>query len=149
MLDTNVISVLMLREADPALVHWLDRQPSESVWTTAVTIFEIRYGLESLPPGRKRKQLEHAFNIAVEEDFEGRILPFDSHAARRGGGRPGGQLTSGALKSPESFPLGTGPWQPAIYVIFGSSISKLSILGGSADSRCLSHTAARPWIIVD
>jgi predicted nucleic acid-binding protein len=43
-LDTNVLTALMRREADKSVVTWLDLQPSESVWTTAVTVFEIRFG---------------------------------------------------------------------------------------------------------
>ncbi|MEA2679344.1 MAG: toxin FitB [Candidatus Binataceae bacterium] len=80
-LDTNVLSALMRREADPAVVTWLDLQPSESVWTTAVTIFEIRFGLELLAPGRQKRLLEDAFSRALNEDFQGRILPFDRDAA--------------------------------------------------------------------
>jgi predicted nucleic acid-binding protein len=30
-LDTNVLSALMRRQADSVVVAWLDRQPSESV----------------------------------------------------------------------------------------------------------------------
>jgi predicted nucleic acid-binding protein len=80
-LDTNVLSALMQREADPAVVAWLDLQPSESVWTTAVTVFEIRFGLELLAPGRRKRQLEDAFSRALDEDFQGRILAFDAEAA--------------------------------------------------------------------
>ena len=39
-LDTNVLSALMLREADPRVVDWLDGQAPESIWTTSVTVFE-------------------------------------------------------------------------------------------------------------
>ena len=81
-LDTNVLSALMRREADQTVVNWLDHQPSESVWTTAVTVFEIRFGLELLAPSRRKRQLEDAFSRAVDEDFQGRILPFDHEAAR-------------------------------------------------------------------
>jgi toxin FitB len=79
-LDTDVLSALMRREADPAVTEWLDRQPSESIWTTAVTVFEIR--LELLAPGRRRRQLENAFSRVLNEDFQGRILPFDREAAQ-------------------------------------------------------------------
>jgi predicted nucleic acid-binding protein len=82
LLDTNVLSALMLREADPVVVAWLDGEPSESVWTTAVTVFEIRFGIEALADGRRRRRLEEVFNRALEEDFEGRVLPFDQAAAR-------------------------------------------------------------------
>ena len=86
-LDTNVLSEIMQRECDLAVVAWLDRQPPESLWTTAVTVFEIRFGLELLPPGRRRRQLETAFERAVQEDFEGRILSFDRDAAVEAGRR--------------------------------------------------------------
>jgi toxin FitB len=82
LLDTNILSALMLREPDPAVVSWLDRQSVESVWTTTITVFEIRFGLENLTGGRRRHQLEEIFNQALEKDLEGRVLPFDLAAAR-------------------------------------------------------------------
>jgi predicted nucleic acid-binding protein len=94
-LDTDVLSALMRREADPSVVAWLDRQPSESIWTTAVTVFEIRFGLELLASGSRRRQLEDAFNRALDEDFEGRILPFDHEAAREAGNRAAQRRTVG------------------------------------------------------
>ena len=96
-LDTNVLSALMQRQADATVVAWLDRQPSESVWTTAVTVFEVLFGLELLAPSRRRRQLEDAFARAIDEDFQGRVLPFDHDAAsqaarhaaeRRAAGKP-------------------------------------------------------------
>lgn len=85
--DTDVLSALMQRAADPAVVAWLDSQPPESVWTTAVTVFEIRFGLELLAPGRRRRQLKEAFSRALDEDFQGRILPFDRDAAHEAASR--------------------------------------------------------------
>lgn len=81
LLDTNVLSALMRREADPVVVAWLDDQPPESIWTTAITVFEIRFGLEILGNGRRRRSLEDAFDRALEEDFDGRIVSFDQAAA--------------------------------------------------------------------
>jgi predicted nucleic acid-binding protein len=81
-LDTNIVSALMRQNAEPVLVGWLDRQPQESIWITAVTVFEVHFGLELLPPGRRRRQLEDAFARALDEDFEARILPFEQTAAR-------------------------------------------------------------------
>jgi predicted nucleic acid-binding protein len=86
-LDTNVISALMRRETDPSVVAWLDLQAPESVWTTAVTVFEIRFGLALLAPGRRRRQLADAFSRVVEEDFRGRLLPFDGAAAEEAASR--------------------------------------------------------------
>lgn len=84
-LDTNVVSALMRREPDPSVVAWLDGLPPESIWTTAITVFEVRLGLEILAPGRRRRQLEDAFEKALEEDFENRVLPFDQAAAQAAG----------------------------------------------------------------
>ena len=80
-LDTNVLSALMRRKADPVVIAWLDAQPLESIWTTAITVFEIRFGLEILAMGRKRKALEEAFASAIAEDLDGRVLAFDQAAA--------------------------------------------------------------------
>ena len=84
-LDTNVVSALMRNEPDPVVVAWLDSLPPESVWTTSVTVFEIRLGLEILAEGRKRRHLEEAFAKALEEDFENRVLTFDEAAAQAAG----------------------------------------------------------------
>jgi len=72
----------MRNDADRAVIAWLDAQPPESLWTTAVTVFEIRYGLEILAHGRRREQLEAAFDAALMEDLQGRVLAFDQQAAR-------------------------------------------------------------------
>jgi toxin FitB len=78
-LDTNVLSAAMI--SDAVVVGWLDRQSHSSVWTTAVTIFEIRSGLMAMPMGRRRAERELAFNNIIENDLEDRILPFDREAA--------------------------------------------------------------------
>ena len=81
LLDTNVLSALMVREPDPTVVGWLDAQPAESIWTTAVTVFEIRTGLELLEPGRRRTQLEQAFEQLLSAELDGRVQSFDQSAA--------------------------------------------------------------------
>jgi len=84
-LDTNVLSAFMQQDVDPIVVQWLDSQPPESIWTTSVTVFEIRMGINLLASGRRRRALEEAFTKALEEDFDGRVLPFDSPAAQAAG----------------------------------------------------------------
>jgi predicted nucleic acid-binding protein len=99
LLDTNILSALMLREPDPAVVSWLDRQSVESVWTTTITVFEIRFDLESLAGGRRRHQLEEIFNKALEEDLEGRVLPFDLAAAQASASIAAQQRKMGLLQN--------------------------------------------------
>lgn len=84
-LDTNVLSALMRTNPDAAVVAWLDEQPSESLWTTAVTVLEVRTGLELLPAARKRNRLEKAFGQVLTEDLNSRVLPFDTAAAEAAG----------------------------------------------------------------
>jgi predicted nucleic acid-binding protein len=36
------------------VIGWLDRQPRSSVWTTSITILEIRFGLQTRPLWKRR-----------------------------------------------------------------------------------------------
>jgi toxin FitB len=85
MLDTNVLSALMQDAPDPAVVEWLDNQPTESIWTTSVTVFEIRTGIELLTPSRRRKRLDETFSQLLDEDLDGRVQSFDLTAALAAG----------------------------------------------------------------
>jgi toxin FitB len=85
LLDTNVISAFMKPEPDQAVMAWLDTQPLESLWTTAITVFEIRVGIELVASGRRRQILEEAFSKSLELDIDGRIVPFDESAAQAAG----------------------------------------------------------------
>lgn len=75
----------MRRDADPVVIAWVNSQPPESIWTTVITVFEIRYGLELLASGRRRRLLEEAFRQTLAEDFAGRIVAFDQSAALAAG----------------------------------------------------------------
>jgi predicted nucleic acid-binding protein len=100
-LDTNVLSEVMNPSRSTDVFRWLQRQRRAEVFTTSVTQAEILYGVELLPKGKRRTALETAIETTFEEDFAGRILPFDSDAARlysviaasrRKLGRPMGEL---------------------------------------------------------
>ncbi len=80
-LDTNVLSALMRTRPEAAVVAWLDRQPSDSVWLSSITVFETRFGLALLPKGRRRSGLERAFESVLTDDLANRVLDFDSMAA--------------------------------------------------------------------
>jgi toxin FitB len=95
LLDTNVVSALMQRDADPAVVSWLDDQPAESVWTTSITVFEVRTGLELLEPGRRRRDLEQAFDQLLVEELAGRVQSFDQPAALAAGSIAANQQRAG------------------------------------------------------
>jgi predicted nucleic acid-binding protein len=97
LLDTNILSELMRPVPEVAVERWLADQPAASVFISAITEAELRYGLALLPNGKRRSSLTAVMQDMLAEDFSGRILPFDSAAAvdfaeiaadRRQAGRP-------------------------------------------------------------
>ena len=80
-LDTNVISELMRREPNPAVVAWIAGQPNASLCTTSISKAEIFYGIAALPEGRRRAAFLAAAEAMFAEDLVDRILPFDAEAA--------------------------------------------------------------------
>jgi predicted nucleic acid-binding protein len=97
-LDTNVLSALMRRIPDNHVIAWLDKQPRTSIWTTSVTILEIRFGLQTMPVGKRRAALMRTFETVLADKIGRRIAPFDMAAAQQAGdlmavrykqGRPG------------------------------------------------------------
>ena len=80
-LDTNVLSALMRKAPEAAVVDWLDRQPADSVWLSSITVFETRFGLALLPRGRRRNALERAFETVLTDDLANRVIDFDVVAA--------------------------------------------------------------------
>jgi toxin FitB len=79
-LDTNVLSELMLLAPNKNVVSWLDRQAWPSLWTTSVTVFEIRVGIETLAHGKRRTELARAFEEILAR-MNRQILSFDIEAA--------------------------------------------------------------------
>src|ERR1041384_1387825 len=96
-LDTNVLSALMRQTPEPEVVAWLDQQPRTSIWTTSITLLEIRFGLQILATGKRRIALIQAFEDLLQV-IDNRIASFDADAAeqastlmasRQKKGRPG------------------------------------------------------------
>ena len=82
-LDTNIIAALMRRDA--RAIAWLDKQPRQSVWTSSVSVYEARFGIELLAVGRRKRDLDHTFEEFLKEDLEARVVPFDTAAADSAG----------------------------------------------------------------
>src|SRR5271166_4765638 len=84
-LDTNVLSALMSRIPDEQVIDWLDKQPRTSIWTSSVTILEIRFGLQTMPVGKRRAVLMRAFETVLADKIGQRVAPFDTAAAQQAG----------------------------------------------------------------
>ena len=72
----------MRESPDQKVLEWLDRQPAASIWTNAVTVFEVRFGLQIMAKGKRRSSLVNALEAALET-IGGRVAPFDDLAAMR------------------------------------------------------------------
>ncbi len=80
--DTNVISELLRPTPAPQVEAWLAAQEGASIHFTTIGEAELRHGVALLPAGKRRTALARAVESILEEDFRGRILPFDREAAR-------------------------------------------------------------------
>jgi predicted nucleic acid-binding protein len=79
-LDTNVLSALMRQTPEAKVVAWLDVQPRSSIWTTSITVLEVRFGLQIMPGGTRRTTLFRSFDLLLEK-IDHRIAAFDAAAA--------------------------------------------------------------------
>lgn len=81
-LDTNVVSEALRPNPDPAVATWIIGQVKASLFLTAVTEAELRYGIARMDAGRRRDELLRETESMLAFDFAGRILPFDSGTAQ-------------------------------------------------------------------
>lgn len=77
LIDTNVISELWKVEPEPGVLAWMDSQLVATLYLSAITVAELRYGLATMPEGRRRSIFESRLEREVLPAFAGRILPFD------------------------------------------------------------------------
>ncbi|MDP9563719.1 UNVERIFIED_ORG: putative nucleic acid-binding protein [Rhizobium nepotum] len=77
LLDTNVISEPWKPVPDEAVIAWLDAQAVETLFISAITIAELRFGIAAMPSGRRQTILRDRLEGEVLPHFSGRILSFD------------------------------------------------------------------------
>ena len=82
LLDTNVLSELIRKTPDPVVEAWAAGHALEDLCFSAVGEAELRYGAAILPAGRRRASLVSDIDRMLSDAFDGRVLPFDSRAAR-------------------------------------------------------------------
>lgn len=80
-LDTNVISDAMKPEPTSIVRDWLDEQAAETLYLSSVTVAELLFGIGALPEGQRKQKLATLLDGLLSL-FDGRILPFDTDAAR-------------------------------------------------------------------
>ena len=77
LLDTCVVSEPLRPAPDPRVVEWIDAQPLETLFLSAITVAELRAGVALLPAGKRRAGLLESLETRVLPLFAGRVLPFD------------------------------------------------------------------------
>jgi predicted nucleic acid-binding protein len=133
-LDTNVLSEMFKPAPDARVMASLDRQEMETLYISAVTQAELKYGVYRLPEGARREQLFSGI-LEVLALLEGRVLPFDAAAAD--------QLALAAAK-PEK--LGTKAVAPDAYIA-----ATALAMGFAVATRSRKHfesmgvTVINPW----
>ena len=101
-LDTNVVSEALKPEPQPAVRDWLDEQVAETLYISSVTIAELLFGIGALPDGRRKQKLAATLDGMLPV-FAGRILAFDTNAARHYA-----DLAVAARKAGKGFPTPDG-----------------------------------------
>jgi toxin FitB len=81
LLDTNVISEPLKLSGNVAVSAWIDAQSIETLYLSAISLAELRFGIGSLPSGKRRDSLHTSVEQRILPLFAGRILPFDTAAS--------------------------------------------------------------------
>lgn len=137
-LHTNVLSEAMRPAPDKAVLDWLNDQAAETLYLSSVTVAELLFGIGVLPEGKRKDRLTLALNGLLDL-FPGRILPFDTDAAKHYSG-----LAVNARASGKGFPTPDG-YIAAIAVSRGFIVASCVLLGFINDVgvACLAARASQ------
>jgi len=81
-LDTNVISEPLRQAPESRVIEWIDAQALETLYLSAIIVAELRFGMASLPAGKRRDRLQESLEKQILPLFAGRVLPFDMSASQ-------------------------------------------------------------------
>lgn len=84
-LDTNVISEPLQKSPSPSVVDWLNNQIVTTLFTTSITIHELNFGIQRLPAGQRKDNLQIAVRYTLSKLVGTRIFSFDDDVAEISG----------------------------------------------------------------
>ena len=84
-LDTNVVSALMRLHMEPVVERWFNAQQMNRLYATALTIFEIRHGIDVMHAGKRRTANEGAFSLVMTSVLGSQIFDLDVTASDAAG----------------------------------------------------------------
>lgn len=82
LLDTNVISEPLKLSADASVLAWIDAQSIDTLYLSAISLAELRFGIAALPTGKRKETLHLGLEQRILPLFADRILPFDAIASQ-------------------------------------------------------------------
>ena len=125
----------MKPEPAPAERYWLDEQAAETLYISSVTVAELLFGIGALPNGRRKQKLAATLDGMLLL-FDGRILAFDTDAARHYA-----DLAVAARKAGKGFPTPDG-YIAAIATAHGFTVATRDVSAFNAAGVSVSD----PWI---
>jgi toxin FitB len=81
LLDTNVVSEWVKPRPDAGVAAWLTDVDEDRVFISVVTLAELRYGVECMNDGARRRRLDEWLRDELPRRFEGRVLSVDGAVA--------------------------------------------------------------------
>jgi len=134
-IDTNVFSELLKLVRSQDVVDWLDAQIVETLYFAAPSLAELRFGIETLPAGKRKDLLNSETNTLIATFFHGRILPFDRESALVYGQLVGSARTKGRTVSVTDGQIG------AIAKVYGFTVATRD----TAPFEALELPVVNPW----
>lgn len=80
-LDTNVVSEALKSGPDAAVLRWLDRQAPNTLYLTTISQAELLAGVQALPVGKRRTELQKVLRNELVSLFSARMLAFGERSA--------------------------------------------------------------------
>ncbi len=100
LLDTCLISELVKKAPNSAVVSWLNEQDEQSLFLSVLTIGELQKGISKLPDGSRKDELQAWVEHDLALRFTGRIIDIELEVMLIWG-----RLQGGSERRGESLPV--------------------------------------------
>lgn len=85
LIDTNVISELVKGKQNAKVVKWFESVSDQDLYLSALTIGEIRKGIEKIQNSEKKEKIRMWLDQELPSWFDNRILAIDKQVANKWG----------------------------------------------------------------
>ena len=85
LLDTCAISEWVKPAPDPGVLEWFAQQDELSLYLSALSLGELKRGIEKLAAGKRKPFLQKWLTVNVIQRFGNRVLPPDADVCLRWG----------------------------------------------------------------